>query len=403
MDTFESDRIIAELLEKAEKDRDFPLKEKLKILLVDRKIPYIPVTTKIESLCTLGTGVFGVVELINYQKKLYAHKRARQKTREQRNSILDEGIKLSDINQRHPNIQRLNFINLHTNGIVIDYCSNGSLDAFVRGTNLDYTLVNVLHWGYQLADALSFLHSNNIIHRDVKMQNILLKDNYQTLVLTDYGTATQLGKSWMTDNVGTPITMAPEVFAYNQYAEQCDTYSWSIVFWQLITKQLLPYGNNGKGFLISVVRDKLRPDRINHCPELFLALMYRAWHSDPNERPKLSFIKKVLRLILNELPEPKQTYTDEMANGIQYRWLNTYKLSKKYLPHKPRPDDQKSINLYEEHLAAMERIIKMQQDLSELQKRKEKIDEYEEILNANQQLQESINELRSKIVDAKGK
>lgn len=43
--------------------------------------------------------------------------------------------------------------------------------------------------------------------------------------------------------------MAPEVFAYNQYAEQCDTYSWSIVFWQLITKQLLPYGNNGKGII----------------------------------------------------------------------------------------------------------------------------------------------------------
>ncbi|CAF3297721.1 unnamed protein product [Rotaria socialis] len=403
MDTSETDRTIAELLEKAEKDRDFTLKEKLKILLADRKIPYIPITTKIESLCPLGNGVFGVVELINYQKKLYAHKRARQKTREQRNSILDEGIKLSDINQRHPNIQRLNFINLHTNGIVIDYCSNGSLDAFVRGTNLDYTLVNVLHWGYQLADALSFLHSNNIIHRDVKMQNILLKDNYQTLVLTDYGTATQLGKSWMTDNVGTPITMAPEVFAYNQYAEQCDTYSWSIVFWQLITKQLLPYGNNGKGFLISVVRDKLRPDRINHCPELFLALMYRAWHSDPNERPKLSFIKKVLRLILNELPQSKQNYTDEMANDIQYRWLHTYKLLKKYLPHKPRPDDQKSINLYEEHLAAMERIIKIQQDLSELQERKGKIDDYEQVLNANQQLEETINELRSKIVDAKGK
>ena len=46
--------------------------------------------------------------------------------------------------------------------------------------------------------------SSIIVHRDVKMQNILLKDNYQTLVLTDYGTATQLGKSWMTDNVGTP-------------------------------------------------------------------------------------------------------------------------------------------------------------------------------------------------------
>jgi len=40
------------------------------------------------------------------------------------------------------------------------------------------------------------------------MQNILLKDNYQTLDLTDYGTATELGKSCMTDNVGTPSTNA---------------------------------------------------------------------------------------------------------------------------------------------------------------------------------------------------
>lgn len=134
----------------------------MKILLVERKIPYIPIATEIESLISLGNGVFGLVELIRYQKKLYAHKRARQKTKEQLHSILDEGIKLSDINHRHPNIQRLNFINLRTYGIVIDYCSNGSLDAFVRGTNSNYTLVNVLNWGYQLADALSFLHSNNI-------------------------------------------------------------------------------------------------------------------------------------------------------------------------------------------------------------------------------------------------
>lgn len=56
--------------------------------------------------------------------------------------------------------------------------------------------------------------------------------------------------------------MAPEVFAYNQYAEQCDTYSWSIVFWQLITKQLLPYGNNGKG-IISNFLNIYGPNLIN--------------------------------------------------------------------------------------------------------------------------------------------
>jgi serine/threonine protein kinase len=192
----------------------------LRKLLVERQIPFIPLTTEIESLRPLGYGVFGLVELIRYQKKLYAHKKPRQNTSEQRNSILEEGIKLTDIAERHPNIQRLNFINLRTFGLIIDYCSNGSLDVFVREKISNYTLVDVLNWGYQLADALSFLHSKKIsklfkfiylylnrsfiVHRDVKMQNILLKDNYQTLVLTDYGTATQLGKSWMTDNVGTP-------------------------------------------------------------------------------------------------------------------------------------------------------------------------------------------------------
>ncbi|CAF2682168.1 unnamed protein product [Rotaria sp. Silwood2] len=249
------------------------------------------------------------------------------------------------------------------------------------------------------ADALSFLHSNNIIHRDVKMQNILLKDNYQTLVLTDYGTATQLGKSWMTDNVGTPITMAPEVFAYNQYAEQCDTYSWSIVFWQLISKKLLPYGGEGKGFLLSVVQYKLRPPQLNHCPELFIALMYRSWHSDPNERPTLLFIRKVLRLILNTLPKKKQEYTQEIANEIQNQWINEHNLSEKYLPYEPRFNNEQSMNLYQEHLTIMDRVMKIQNDITDLKQKQAKFDLYDDLLYENEQLQKKIDELRSKTVN----
>ena len=63
-----------------------------------------------------------------------------------------------------------------------------------------------------------------LVHRDVKMQNILLKDNYQTLVLTDYGTATQLGKGWMTNNVGTPSRS-------NADPTECQE-----IFWRSITK-----------------------------------------------------------------------------------------------------------------------------------------------------------------------
>ncbi|CAF3437463.1 unnamed protein product, partial [Rotaria sp. Silwood2] len=114
MDSSLKEQIIAEALQKAQKDGGIGLKEKLRKLLVERQIPFIPLANEIESLGPLGDGTFGMVELIRYKKKLYAHKRARQHTREHRNGILEEGIKLSDIAQHHPNIQRLNFINLRT-------------------------------------------------------------------------------------------------------------------------------------------------------------------------------------------------------------------------------------------------------------------------------------------------
>jgi serine/threonine protein kinase len=41
--------------------------------------------------------------------------------------------------------------------------------------------------------------------------------------------------------------MAPEVIRGTDYSEKCDTYSWAIVFWQLLSKKLLPYGDKGIG------------------------------------------------------------------------------------------------------------------------------------------------------------
>jgi serine/threonine protein kinase len=44
----------------------------------------------------------------------------------------------------------------------MDYCNNSSLDKVITDHNFKYTLYDALNWSYQLADALSFLHSKNI-------------------------------------------------------------------------------------------------------------------------------------------------------------------------------------------------------------------------------------------------
>lgn len=152
------------------------------------------------------------------------------------------------------------------------------------------------------------------------------------------------------------------------------------------------------GFLISVVREKLRPPKLNHCPDLFLALLYRSWHSDPDERPTLLFIKKILRVILNTLPKRKQEYTDNMIHDLKNQWLNEYNLSEKYLPSEPRLSNEQSMNLYQEHLGMMERVIKIHKDLSELKQKQAKHDHYEQLLDENEQLQKEIDTLKSKTV-----
>jgi serine/threonine protein kinase len=143
-------------------------------LLFERKIPFLPSTNETEFVRQVSYGSFGIIELIRYQKKLYAHKRPLQNSSAYRNSILEEAIKLTDIGEQHENIQRLYFINLKSIGFLMDYCCYGSLDNIVEDNDFKYTLVDALNWSYQLADALSFLHSKKI-SKLIELRNLYME------------------------------------------------------------------------------------------------------------------------------------------------------------------------------------------------------------------------------------
>jgi hypothetical protein len=69
--------------------------------------------------------------------------------------------------------------------------------------------------------------------------------------------------------------------------------------------------------MLKVATENLRPKLLNNCPNILVALMYRSWHSDANERSSLFFIKKVLQLLLKHLPKNKQEYSEEMFNEVK--------------------------------------------------------------------------------------
>lgn len=136
--------------------------KRLQKLLNERQIPYIPSKSNLEFRKSISSGAFGIVDLVRYQKKLYAHKRPRSNHVELHTNILDEAMKLTEIIEYHPNIQRICFIDLESLGFLMEYCDCGTLDAFIRKETSMYNLADAVSWAYQLADALSFLHSINI-------------------------------------------------------------------------------------------------------------------------------------------------------------------------------------------------------------------------------------------------
>nr|KAF6337112.1 myosin IIIB [Myotis myotis] len=121
--------------------------------------------------------------------------------------------------------------------LVLELCNGGSVTELVKGLlmfgqRLDEAVISYILYGALLG--LQHLHSNRIIHRDVKGNNILLTTE-GGVKLVDFGVSAQLTSTRLRRNtsVGTPFWMAPEVIACEQqydssYDARCDVWSLGI-------------------------------------------------------------------------------------------------------------------------------------------------------------------------------
>ena len=85
----------------------------------------------------------------------------------------------------------------------------------------------------QIMNGFRELHKHQIMHRDVKLANMFLKED--TIVIGDFGFAKQ-GVETTKTRLGTPITMAPELLMSKEssYTNKADLWSIGVVFYQLL-------------------------------------------------------------------------------------------------------------------------------------------------------------------------
>jgi serine/threonine-protein kinase len=141
--------------------------------------------------------------------------------------------------------------------------------------------------GRELCSALAAVHRAGLVHGDVKTANVM-RESGGRIVLMDFGAGGCRDLGTHGSVMGTPLYAAPEVRAGALATAQSDIYSLGVVLFRLVTvaypRKVLGHGDLFEprecGPCCSL-RD-LRPE----VPEAFVALVERALHHDPSERPE---------------------------------------------------------------------------------------------------------------------
>ncbi|KAK7347162.1 hypothetical protein VNO80_21689 [Phaseolus coccineus] len=261
----------------------------------------------------LGSGTFGTVYHGKWRGTDVAIKRITDrcfagKPSEQermRNDFWSEAIKLADLH--HPNVVAFYGVVLDGPGgsvaTVTEYMVNGSLRNALQKSERIPDKRKRLLIAMDVAFGMEYLHGKNIVHFDLKSDNLLvnLRDPHRPICkVGDLGLSKVKCQTLISGGVrGTLPWMAPELLngSSSLVSEKVDVFSFGIVMWELFTGEE-PYADLHYGAIIGgIVSNTLRPPIPESCDPEWTLLMERCWSSEPSERPTFTEIANELRSI----------------------------------------------------------------------------------------------------------
>lgn len=274
------------------------------------------------SLDLLGCGGYGSVYLVERMPNLerFVSKKIPVREITEVDEYSREAKELIMLRHRHIVSYEEDFVHVEYGGlepktyfiIIMEFCPEGDLKEKIEQDFLSFTEDWVRTIFAQLLQAVQYLHSKNVIHRDLKSQNVFLSQEGHVR-LGDFGLCRhaprRLGNSTLT-HAGTDCYMAPEMLSSSRYGKPADMWSLGCILYELCTGQFMWELDGILGAL--VMKD-------SHMVQKFV---------QKEIAPAVgSELKMLLKRLLNVNPASRPTATNCIRKKLFKRWFQCSKES----------------------------------------------------------------------------
>eukprot|EP00842_Homolaphlyctis_polyrhiza_P003398 jgi/Hompol1/4059/HPOL_003454-RA len=208
---------------------------------------------------------------------------------------------------RHPCILELYnyFEDAENVYLVMELCKNGELFNYLRKRPLPMSEPEARGVLEQLVRGLQYLHSNNILHRDLKLSNLLLTQSYD-LKIADFGLAAKLfdPSGEQKTMCGTPNYISPEIVSRLPYGLEADLWSLGCMMVTILTK-IPPFENAFRAVFVADLETNRNQDPKRRLP---LAKVIQHPFFDPS-KPRLRDRQDQLKQFTTERLKPMKKAT----------------------------------------------------------------------------------------------
>ena len=180
----------------------------------------------------------------------------------------------------------------HSVAIVLEYADRGSLRDILKNTSVDLSWEKRWRLAEEIARGLAYLHSKDVIHRDLKSANVLLAGKLE-VKLADFGLSVFKDPTTSLVQVSSAGTirwkcaqeLRQQVSTITDY-KACDIYSAGMVFWEMATRNVVPFMDIKEEIAVAMAIMNGQKERVpDNVPVLFQSIITECWDDVLGKRP----------------------------------------------------------------------------------------------------------------------